>query len=127
MSDYMLRPKSLQSLIYWCMVHKIVTPEEIEQFEQELSVLKTDSLGYKNYRSKFEESAIRIAPGPPTEEGDYKGRPKHRKAWEVFTAIERHEEEFHAHFSDGRRMIIEDMVKAGWQFSTRIPDPEEME
>ena len=70
---------------------------------------------------------IRIAQGPPTEEGDYKCRHKQDKnRWGLCRVFIRGTE-FPVFWVkiDGKLKPLADMVKAGWQFSTPIPDPEE--
>lgn len=68
---------------------------------------------------------IRIAQGPPTEEGDYKCR-KDKLKWQLCTSWWNGSDLWITALSGYKRPLSQ-MVRAGWQFSTRIPDPEEME
>lgn len=70
---------------------------------------------------------IRIAKGPPTDIGDYKCRHKqNRNRWSLCQVWDRGNEFLGEQLwvkIDGKLKPLKDMVKAGWQFSTRIPDP----
>ena len=67
---------------------------------------------------------IRIASGPPTSYGNYLYRPRGTPTAWIATAVENHDGVLSVYRGYGNYLPVSSMLG---QWSTRIPDPEEME